>query len=209
MTTMDTRMRAPRMCATLALLAVATCSAAGCGGSTPTSSGSVGNSPVTLTFWHNAAEEPGRGVWQSVADAYHQAHPNVTFKVSPTQNETLKTKIPIALQSADPPRIFQQWGGGAQATQVQSGKLMDMTAATASWIKELGNSAALWQSNGKQYGVPYDLHVVGFWYRKDLFATAGITAPPTTMDEFNADVQKLRAAKITPIAIGSKDKWPD
>ena len=35
--------------------------------------------------------------------------------------------------------------------------------------------------NGKQYGVPYDLHTVGFWYRKDLFAKAGITSPPTTM----------------------------
>jgi raffinose/stachyose/melibiose transport system substrate-binding protein len=29
------------------------------------------------------------------------------------------------------------------------------------------------------------------------------------MDELNTDVQKLKAAKITPVAIGSKDKWPD
>jgi raffinose/stachyose/melibiose transport system substrate-binding protein len=113
------------------------------------------------------------------------------------------------LQSADPPNIFQQWGGGAEATQVQSGKLMDMTAATSSWIKELGNSAALWQADGKQYGIPYDLHVVGFWYRTDLFASAGITAAPTTMDELNTDVQKLKAAHITPLAVGSKDEWPD
>jgi raffinose/stachyose/melibiose transport system substrate-binding protein len=164
---------------------------------------------ITLTWWHNADQEPGKGVWQSVADAYHQAHPNVSFKISPTQNETLKTKVPVALQSNDPPNIFQQWGGGAEATQAQSGKLMDMTQASSSWIKELGNSAALWQADGKQYGVPYDLHVVGFWYRTDLFAQAGIAAPPATMDDFNADVQKLKAAKIAPVAIGSKDKWPD
>jgi len=162
-----------------------------------------------LTWWHNGDQDPAKGVWQSVADAYHTAHPNVTFKISPTQNETLKTKVPVALQSADPPSIFQQWGGGAEATQMQSGKLMDMTSATSSWIKDLGNSAALWSVDGKQYGIPYDLHVVGFWYRQDLFTKAGITAAPATWDDFTADVQKLKAAKITPIAVGSKDKWPD
>jgi raffinose/stachyose/melibiose transport system substrate-binding protein len=165
--------------------------------------------PVTLSWWHNGDQDPAKGVWQSVADAYTKAHPNVTFKISPTQNEALKTKVPVALQSSDPPSIFQQWGGGAEATQAQSGKLMDMTDTVKPWISSLGNSAALWQANGKQYGIPYDLHVVGFWYRTDLFTQAGISAPPKTLDDFNADIAKLKTAGITPIAVGSKDKWPD
>jgi raffinose/stachyose/melibiose transport system substrate-binding protein len=69
--------------------------------------------------------------------------------------------------------------------------------------------AQAWQVSGKQYGVPYDLHTVGFWYRKDLFAKAGIASPPTTMTQLNADVTKLKSAHIVPIAVGSKDKWPD
>jgi len=205
---MNVPMNPPRRWAAVAVLAMALVTSA-CGGSSNSSNAGSANSPVTLTWWHNADQEPGRGTWQSVADAYHQAHPNVSFKISPVQNEQLKTKVPVALQSADPPNIFQQWGGGAEATQMQSGKLMDMTSATSSWIKELGNSAALWSVDGKQYGIPYDLHVVGFWYRKDLFARAGIAAPPATWDDFTADVQKLKAAKIAPVAVGSKDKWPD
>ena len=51
--------------------------------------------------------------------------------------------------------------------------------------------------------------MVGFWYRKDLFAKAGITSAPTTMTQLDADVTKLKAANIEPIAVGSKDKWPD
>ncbi len=204
---MDVHMNTPRRWAAVAVVAVMALAGSAC--SSSSNSGGSANSPVTLTWWHNADQEPGRGVWQSIADAYHQAHPNVSFKISPTQNEQLKTKVPVALQGATPPDIFQQWGGGAEATQSQSGKLMDMTSATSSWIKELGNSAALWSVDGKQYGIPFDLHVVGFWYRKDLFANAGITAAPTTWDEFTADVTKLKAAKITPIAVGSKDKWPD
>ena len=50
--------------------------------------------------------------------------------------------------------------------------------------------------------------MVGFWYNKAQFATAGITAPPATWDEFLTDVGKLKDAGITPIALGGKDKWP-
>ena len=67
---------------------------------------------------------------------------------------------------------------------------------------------SIYQVDGKQYGIPYDFGMVGFWYNKALFDEAGITAPPATWDEFLADIGKLKDAKITPIALGGKDKWP-
>ena len=60
----------------------------------------------------------------------------------------------------------------------------------------------------RQYGVPYNFGLVGFWYNKDLFAQAGITEPPATWEEFLADVQALKDAGITPIALAGGDKWP-
>jgi raffinose/stachyose/melibiose transport system substrate-binding protein len=57
--------------------------------------------------------------------------------------------------------------------------------------------------------VPYDYHVVGFWYRTDLFTKAGISGPPASFDDLLADITKLKAANITPISVGGKDKWPD
>jgi raffinose/stachyose/melibiose transport system substrate-binding protein len=181
---------------------------AGCS-SSGSSKPAAANGPVTLTWWHNATADPGLTAWQKVADDYHSAHPNVSFKITPVQNEQFTSKIPAALESNDPPDLYQQWGGGAEGTQLPSGKLMDMTAGVSSWIGDLGPAAKNWQINGKWYGVPYDYHVVGFWYRTDLFAKAGITAPPKTMDDFNSDVAKLKQAGITPVAIGSKDRWPD
>jgi raffinose/stachyose/melibiose transport system substrate-binding protein len=50
--------------------------------------------------------------------------------------------------------------------------------------------------------------MIGFWYNKELFAQAGIDAPPTTWTEFLDDVKALKAAGITPIALGEGDKWP-
>jgi raffinose/stachyose/melibiose transport system substrate-binding protein len=219
-----TYMRTIRTTAALALVATATLVAAcssssksgggngGGGGSSGGNGGgsSNGGAPVTLTWWHNANQDPGRKTWQQIADAYHAAHPNVTFKIQPIQNEQLKAKVPLALQGSNPPSLYNQWGGGALITQVQSGKVMDITQAVSSWVDgQIGNAAKGWQLDGKQYGIPYDLHVVGFWYRKDLFQQAGITTPPTTMDELNSDVTKLKAAGIAPIAVGSKDQWPD
>jgi raffinose/stachyose/melibiose transport system substrate-binding protein len=218
-----------RMRTSAALLVGSTLLLAACGGgssngSTTTSSGagtSVGTSSsttpasssggpkVTLTWWHNATQDPLKGYFQQVADAYTKLHPNVTFKIQPIQNETIQTKITVALQSNNPPDIFQQWGGGDLATQVKSGKVQDITASTADTIKAIGGSAAGWTVNGKQYGLPYSVGIVGFWYRPDLFKQAGITGTPTSMDDLYADITKLKAAKITPIVVGGKDKWPD
>jgi raffinose/stachyose/melibiose transport system substrate-binding protein len=164
---------------------------------------------VTLTWWHNATDNPLKSYWQQAAADYTAKHPNVTFKIEPIQNESIQTKITVALQSNDPPDIFQQWGGGDLATQVASGKVQDITAATKSVATGLAGSASGWQVHGKQYGLPYSLGIVGFWYRTDLFTKAGISAPPATMDELTADITKLRAAGIAPISVGSKDKWPD
>ncbi|MFD1051621.1 ABC transporter substrate-binding protein, partial [Kibdelosporangium lantanae] len=144
---------------------------------------------MTLTWWHNGSSEPLKSLWQQVADDYHAAHPNVSFKVEPIQNEQFQTKVPLALQSDDPPDIYQQWGGGNLASQITSGKVMDITDQTKGL---LGPVAEGWQVEGKQYGLPYVRHAVGFWYRKDLFTQAGVTVP-TTMDELTAAGAKLRA----------------
>jgi raffinose/stachyose/melibiose transport system substrate-binding protein len=199
----------------LAIAAVAAVAApiAACGSSSDSGGSSTSakqpSGPVTLTWWHNGTADPLKSVWSQAATGYHAAHPQVSIKVQPIQNEQFTTKVPLALQSSDPPEIYQQWGGGQEATQIRSGKVMDLTQATSSWIKQLGGAAAGWQVNGKQFGVPFSRHVVGFWYRKDLFDKAGITGTPKTMADLNADIAKLKAANIAPVAIGSKDRWPD
>ena len=62
--------------------------------------------------------------------------------------------------------------------------LKDITADVASW-KDTVNPGALsiYAYNGKQYGVPWDMGMIGFWYNKKLFSDAGISAPPATWDE--------------------------
>ncbi len=205
-------MRSTRKYAALTLGVAAALALGACGssgGSGSSSSGNQASGPVTLTWWHNGNTQPLMGVWQQVANSYHSAHSKVSFKIVPIQSEQFKTKMPLALKGSNPPDIFQQWGAGNEATQVQSGKLANLTPLVSSWVGQLGTAAKSWQVNGQQYGLPYDLHVVGFWYRKDLFAKAGITSPPTTLAALESDDAKLKAHHIVPIAVGSKDQWPD
>src|SRR5580704_15476933 len=200
--------RIPRKYAAVAIAASAALILAACG-SSGSSSGQTANGKITLTFWSNANANPLLGVFQKLMKNFHASHPNISFNYVPIQNEQYDTKIQVALQGNNAPDVFFQRGGGFMATQVKSGLLKNLTPYVSSWVGELGAQAQAWQIDGAQYGVPYDLHTVGFWYRKDLFARAGISTPPTTMPELEADVTKLKAAHIVPIAVGSKDQWPD
>ncbi|MBN6041945.1 ABC transporter substrate-binding protein [Amycolatopsis sp. 195334CR] len=198
--------RIRNVCAFL-LAAVTAAALTACGGGDDTAGNADG--PVTFTWWHNGTTDTRKALWEQIAADYQAANPGVSFKIEPVQNEQFQTKIPLALQSDSPPDIYQQWGGGQGAGQLASGKVADITGQASPWIGQLGPIAQDWAADGKQYGVPYVGHTVGFWYRKDIFANAGITTPPTTMEQLNEAVAKLKGAGVAPIAVGGKDRWPD
>jgi raffinose/stachyose/melibiose transport system substrate-binding protein len=197
------------------LVALAMVVVAACGGSdnnaSTSSSGQKASStkPVTINWWHIANNDPLKTIWKQAADQYHAAHPNVTIKITVLENEAFKAKLTTNMQAGKPPDVFQSWGGGTLKEQADASLVKDISADTKPWIGTLNDAGVkLYQVDGKQYGVPYNLGVVGVWYNKKLFKKAGIDAPPTTWDEFLSDVQKLKTSGVTPLAVGEKDKWP-
>jgi len=95
--------------------------------------------------------------------------------------------------------------------QVEAGLLKDITSYLDKdgWRETFSEGAlGVYAYKGRNYGVPRDMGMVGFWYNKDLFAKAGISNPPATWNEFLEVIKKLKAAGITPIALGEGDKWP-
>jgi raffinose/stachyose/melibiose transport system substrate-binding protein len=198
----------------VALVATATLVASGCSSSSndsgSESAGDLYKSPVTLNWWHNANQAgPLRTHWEKVANDFHNLHPTVTIKITAVEtNDLQRNRLPAALLSGNPPDIFQAWGGGEIAEQVKSGYLKDITAQTKSEVANIGPAANIWSVDGKQYGLPFGFGIEGFWYNKDLFTKAGISAPPATLEDLNAAVTKLKAINVTPIALGAGDKWP-
>jgi raffinose/stachyose/melibiose transport system substrate-binding protein len=169
----------------------------------------AGGAPVTVDWWHITTGEPGKSDFQAVADAYTAAHPNVKINITVLENEAFKTKLATSIQAGDIPDLFQSWGGGIMAAQADAGALKDITSDIASWKDTINPGAlSIYQYNGKQYGVPWDMGMIGFWYNKDAFTKAGITAVPTTWSDYLSDVSKLKASGIAPLAIAGQDKWP-
>jgi len=166
---------------------------------------------VTVVWWHITTAADQKVVWQKLADEYTAAHPNVTIEITVLENEAFKTKMTTVMQSGQPPDIFQSWGGGVMNEYANAGLLKDITSDldTGGWRETFSPGAlGVYAYKGKNYGVPWDMGMIGWWYNKDLFTKAGIQAPPKTWTELLADVGKLKAAGITPIAVGMGDKWP-
>ena len=121
------------------------------------------------------------------------AHPNVTIDIQVNENEAFKTKLTTLLQQGDVPDLFQTWGGGGLRQQVEAGLVKDITADVASWKDEINAGAlSMYEVDGKNYGIPFDLGLVGFWYNTKSFEDAGITTLPATWDEFLTTVQTLK-----------------
>lgn len=168
---------------------------------------------VTVQWWHITTQDEQKAVWQKLADEYMAAHPNVNIEITVLENEAFKTKMTTVMQSGEPPDIFQSWGGGVMNEYANAGLLKDITsdldADGGAWRNTFSPGAlGVYSLDGKNYGVPWDMGMVGFWYNKDLFSQAGIQNPPTTWAELLDDVKALKAAGITPIAVGEGDKWP-
>ncbi|NEC63037.1 extracellular solute-binding protein [Streptomyces sp. SID9727] len=181
--------------------------AAGCAGGGDDGSGTSGGH-ATVTVWTNAMEGRGAAYWKDAAKAYQALHKDVTVKIQSVQNEDLDGKLQNALNSNSAPSIFLQRGGGKMRAMVDAGQIraLDLTDADRANVGEAALQGV--SIDGKVYAMPLDTQPEGIYYSKDLFKKAGITAPPTTMDELADAVAELKTIKVAPIAVGAKDAWP-
>jgi raffinose/stachyose/melibiose transport system substrate-binding protein len=170
----------------------------------------VAQDQVEFDVYDNHHLDPGLTYIQGVVNQYMEEHPNVKINLTQLENTLLKDKVSTEMQAGNPPDLFQGWGGGTLAQQVEAGLVRPIDDEIAD-IRDNVNAAGLsmTQVDGLQYGLPYDLGVVGIWYNKDLFEQAGIESPPATWEELLADVQTFKDAGIVPISLAASagDTW--
>jgi raffinose/stachyose/melibiose transport system substrate-binding protein len=195
------RVAAVGAAAALAFGALTACSTGG---------GSTADKKVTLTFWQNSTTGPGQAFWKTTIADFQKTHKNITIKMQSIQNEDLDGKLQTALNSGSAPDIFLQRGGGKMAAMVNAGQVMDLSPLITAKTKAAVGASAFTaeQISGKTYAMPVDVLPEGIYYSKDLFKAAGITDTPTSFSELNADITKLKATGVAPVAVGAKDAWP-
>jgi len=162
-----------------------------------------------VDWWHISNVDPMLSIWAGLAKQFETAHPGVKLNITPLENEAFKAKLTTVTQAGNPPDVFASWGGGVLEQQVRAGLVRELSGEEQAFLKRVSpNAVKLYQVDGKQYGAPVDLGMVGFWYNRELFAKAGVEATPKTWSELLAVVQKIKAASIVPIALAGGEKWP-
>jgi raffinose/stachyose/melibiose transport system substrate-binding protein len=176
----------------------------GCRKNDSSSSGSK-----TVDWWHIQNTDPMLSVFAGLAKEFEAAHAGVKVNVTALENEAFKAKLTTVTQAGNPPHLFNSWGGGVLRQQVEAGLVQELSGEGASFLEDVSaNGRGIYQIDGKQYGVPYDLGMVGFWYNKELFGKAGVKETPKTWAELLAVVRQLKGAQIVPIALAGAEKWP-
>jgi raffinose/stachyose/melibiose transport system substrate-binding protein len=157
------------------------------------------DSAVTLWSWRTEDEAAMRRIF----DAFEAKNPGIKVNIQFTPDADYQNRLSTALRGGRGPDIAQLKAYGELQPFVDAGYLDALDDS----VPELKNMAAAalggarGRTDGKLYGVPYSVPMMGVFYNQEIFAAQGIEIPKTYKD-FVAACDKLKAAGITPIATG-------
>ncbi len=162
----------------------------------------------TLIFNGDTSDPAPKAAFEDVVKKFEAANPGVTVKFNVYDHESYKSSIRNWLTS-EPPDVALWYSGARMQQFVEPGLLLDVSDIwTPDEKKQFPDKVLSTVTvDGKQYGVPYSYYQWGIYYRKDIFAKAGVQ-PIKTWDDLLAACDKLKAAGVEPIDIGTKDLWP-
>jgi len=171
---------------TAAVLALSACG---------TSSSTSG--PVKLTYFTFSAAPDHLTDLNTIIQAFHSQHSNITIDVQTASYNDYFTKLQTAIAGGTAPDTFEL-NYENFVSYSSAGSLLDLSgqASSDSSFKSsvyYPRAYGVFNQNGKQYGLPESFSDVLLFYNKDLFDAAGVSYPTadwTWSDELTA-AQKL------------------
>jgi raffinose/stachyose/melibiose transport system substrate-binding protein len=148
--------------------------------------------------------ETGFPVPKKLADEFTKQYPNVKWKIREDQFAVITQNAPRVLAD-DPPDLMRL----PQVSELVKDHLLkdlDGYAQAFGWdkwpasqLEQMRVNADGTRGGGPLYAMGLNFSMTGIFYNKKLAAQAGITAPPATLAEFDADLAKAKKAGLTPI----------
>ena len=164
-----------------------------------------------IVYWNIGTESPDKDVIAKAVDKFNsETESGYTVTVVPTQNDTYKEKLVVAMSSGECPDMYSNWSGGPMYEYIDSGfgqPIDDLF--NASEIKDKLMDAAVAQAtyNDHVYAVPYqNVSLAGIFYNKEMFEKYGLSEPKTLADLENI-CKTLKDNGITPFALANGSKW--
>jgi multiple sugar transport system substrate-binding protein len=134
--------------------------------------------------------------FKKVVAEYDKKNANVTIKVVGSINDD---KITAALRSSDGPDVVSSFTSQNVGVYCPSGGWIDL----APYLKKdkinldifPATTLSYTQYKGTRCALPLLADAYGFYYNKKLFKAAGLTKPPTTLEQLSAYAKKLTTRK--------------
>ena len=147
----------------------------------------AGTQDITIHFSEHVANiEAQEPHMMKIIQAFEETYPNIHVEITGKEVSEHNTQMTLLAGENNLPDIF--WLEQAPAKEfAQNGYLYDLTGAlndygiNDSLLPGLVNSCTV---DGKDYGIPSEVMMVGFFYNKELFEQAGIETAPVTYEEF-------------------------
>ena len=170
-----------------------------------------GDDSKEIVYWNIGTESPDKDVIAKAVDKFNsETESGYTVTVVPTQNDTYKEKLVVAMSSGECPDMYSNWSGGPMYEYIDSGfgqPIDDLF--NASDIKDKLMDAAVSQAtyNDHVYAVPYqNVSLAGIFYNKEIFEKCRLSEPKTLGDLENI-CKTLKDNGITPFALANGSKW--
>jgi multiple sugar transport system substrate-binding protein len=163
----------------------------------------------TVEFWHFFTDREAAAIDSVVAD-FKASHPKINVIVKSGQDDSKMTQ---AIGAGQGPDVGLSYSTDIVGKFCASGAWLDLGQyITRDKVSLDGFPATVRQYTeykGKRCSMPVLADAYGLYYNKKMFAAAGITDPPKTLDELAADAKKLtkRSANGTIQVAGFLPEW--
>ncbi len=183
---------------------------AGCGGGpqdNPAVQGAAGdggktyNGPkVDLAFWNGFTGGDGPYM-QQLVEEFSAQNKKINVSMNTVEWADYYQKVPSAVATGEGPDVgimhADQLG-----TNAARGVVIPLDdVANALGLKESDFAPVVWNAgiyNNQRYGIPLDIHPLGFYYNKGTMERAGLDPnnPPQTKDDYEAALEEFKGAGI-------------
>jgi multiple sugar transport system substrate-binding protein len=150
-----------------------------------------GTDAVTLNVWGGYPEVDA--VYKAAGDAFKATHPNVDFTVFSTDLRGFEQKLTTALPSNTAGDVVVRTTNFL-ARFIDEGLLMPVPDDMNTAITGGGYAPEVVKDNTYAdgiWGVPLFTGGTAIYYNTDMYTEAGITGPPTSMDQLIENAKKL------------------
>ena len=170
-------------------------------GSATAAAPDCGTEPVKLNIYHETISE----LMPQLSAEFTKQHPNVTFDLKSDSFANATANLPRLLSGDNPPDISR----AAQLIDlVKDGLLLNLDpyATAYGWdqwpqaqFEAVRINTDFKRGTGSIVAWPVNPSTVGVFYNKALATQIGMTAPPKTVEEFDALLAKAKTAGLQPI----------